>query len=102
MPVDYARTYGRRPGKAAQKLAWVAEQCRRARARGDQTEADQWDAARGELEALLARIGACRRCGRLLRDPVSVAAGIGPECRRKVERAPAVASGQEEVPCLFR
>jgi hypothetical protein len=83
MPVDYARTYGRKPTKAARKLAWVTEQCRRARARGDQREADQWDAARAELEALLGRLGRCRCCGRELHDPVSVADGIGPECRRR-------------------
>jgi hypothetical protein len=82
VPVDYARTYGHRPVKAALKLAWVVEQCRRARARGDQREADQWDAARGQLEALLDGLHRCRRCGRELWDPDSVAAGIGPECAR--------------------
>lgn len=83
MPVDYARTYSRRPVKAALKLAWVTEQCRRARARGDHHEADQWDDARGQLEALLAGLHRCRCCGRTLTDPASIGAGIGPECQRK-------------------
>ena len=83
MPVDWSRTYRTKPTKAARKLAWVTEQCRRARARGDHQEADQWDAARGELEALLATLHRCRKCGRELWDPASVAAGIGPECVRK-------------------
>ena len=83
MPVDYTRTYGTKPIKAARKLAWVTEQCRRARLRGDQHEADQWDAARGELEALLAGLHRCRICGRELSDPASITAGIGPECNRK-------------------
>ena len=83
MPVDYARTYGTKPIKAARKLAWVTEQCRRARLRGDHHEADQWDAARGELEALLAGLHRCRICGRELSDPASITVGIGPECNRK-------------------
>lgn len=83
MPADYGRSYAKHPRKAAMKLVWVEAQCRRARARGDQAEADQWDVARGQLEALLARLARCRCCGRPLRDPVSVAAGIGPECRKQ-------------------
>lgn len=83
MPVDYARTYSSAPTKAARKLAWVTEQYQRARARGDQREADQWDAARGQLEALLANLNRCRRCGRTLENLASIAAGIGPECNRK-------------------
>jgi hypothetical protein len=35
------------------------------------------------LEAELAGAGRCKRCGRALRDPESVADSIGPECRRK-------------------
>lgn len=83
MPVDYARTYHKTPTKAARKLAWVTEQARRARTRGDHHEADQWDAARGELEALLHHLQRCRCCGRILTDPASITAGIGPECNRK-------------------
>jgi rubrerythrin len=82
VPVDYARSYAKKPVKAALKLAWVTEQCRRARARGDHEEADQWDSARGQLEALLAGLHRCRVCGRALYDPDSVHAGIGPECAR--------------------
>jgi hypothetical protein len=32
------------------------------------------------IEEELADAGRCRRCGRLLTDPVSVERGIGPEC----------------------
>jgi hypothetical protein len=35
------------------------------------------------LEADLAAAGRCRRCGRTLTDPESVAAGLGRDCRRK-------------------
>lgn len=82
MPVDYARTYGDHPTKAARKLRWVHLQLAAARAAGDQSAVDQWDDARGQLETLLNQWGRCRCCGRLLRDPASVAAGIGPECAR--------------------
>lgn len=82
MPPDYARSYANHPGKAARKLRWVRLQLAAAVAAGDQATADQWDDARGQLEALLNSWGRCRCCGRLLRDPQSVAAGIGPECRR--------------------
>jgi hypothetical protein len=85
MPVDYARTYQKHPAKAARKLAWVTAQLQRARARGDLVEADQWDAARAALEAILAQWGRCRICGRLLRDQRSVRAGIGPECAARLE-----------------
>lgn len=36
------------------------------------------------LEAQLADAGCCRRCGRTLTDPLSVARGVGPECVKKV------------------
>jgi hypothetical protein len=29
--------------------------------------------------------GACGRCGKPLTDPTSIAAGLGPECRKKME-----------------
>jgi len=82
MPVDYARTYANHPNKAARKLKWVLLQLQAAMAAGDQKTADQWDDARGQLEALLDQWGRCRVCGRLLTDPQSVKARIGPECRR--------------------
>ena len=47
--------------------------------------------AQGQLEqahfyeVLLAEQGRCKRCGRLLTDPLSVADSIGPECRKKGE-----------------
>jgi hypothetical protein len=42
---------------------------------------------RGEALPTPARIeldGTCGRCGRRLTDPVSVAAGLGPECRERM------------------
>jgi hypothetical protein len=86
MPVDYARTYANHPAKAARKLKWIEKQILLARKAGDQKTADQWDDARGQLEALLAQLKRCRVCGRALFDPRSVAAGIGPECRREDAR----------------
>lgn len=83
MPADYARTYAAHPGKAARKLRWVCLQLAAARAAGDERTADQWDDARGQLEALLNNSGRCRCCGRTLRDPASVKAGIGPECAKE-------------------
>lgn len=83
MPVDYARSYGAHPAKAARKLRWVGLQLAAARAAGDQKAVDQWDDARGQLEALLTELGRCRLCGRLLQNPQSIAAGIGPECAGK-------------------
>jgi hypothetical protein len=35
------------------------------------------------IEADLAAAGRCRRRGRTLTDPVSIAAGVGPECATK-------------------
>lgn len=37
----------------------------------------------GLYRAILEASSACRRCGRHLIDPQSVAAGIGPECVKK-------------------
>lgn len=79
----YERSYRRHPMSAARKLAWLGEQIRRARERGDQKDVDSYDEARAALEALMSHLGRCRRCGRTLRDPDSVSRGIGPECLRK-------------------
>lgn len=38
------------------------------------------------IEAQLTARRCCRRCGRALRDPVNVAAGIGRECDRREHR----------------
>jgi hypothetical protein len=37
-------------------------------------------------EDQLAKAGRCKRCGRLLTEPVSVERGIGPECVKKERR----------------
>lgn len=76
------RFYGKRPGKAAARLAWLRQHAAEARQRGDEFEADQLSAEADEVEAVLAQLGRCRICGRTLTDPVSVRLGIGPDCRR--------------------
>lgn len=37
----------------------------------------------------------CRSCGRELRDPESIAAGLGPVCRRALRHRPGVAGGDQ-------
>jgi hypothetical protein len=37
-------------------------------------------------ETILVEQGRCKRCGRLLTNPLSVADSIGPECRAKRDR----------------
>lgn len=53
----------------------LAARARWHRRNGRTSEADT-------IEAVLAAGGLCRRCGRQLTDPVSVARGVGPECVR--------------------
>ena len=60
------------PGKLARQAAYWRRQSR-------PQEAER-------LEAALAVEGRCRRCGRSLRDPESVARGIGPECVTREEQ----------------
>jgi hypothetical protein len=40
------------------------------------------------IEADLVRAGRCRRCGRLLTDPVSIERGVGPDCTKKATASP--------------
>jgi hypothetical protein len=58
-----------KPGKVADAARWY-------RGQGNVQAAE-------ELEYVLAKKGRCKRCGRLLTDPKSVADSIGPECRKK-------------------
>lgn len=47
------------------------------------------DDARAQLDAWQAALhaaGYCRRCGRPLTDPESVALGLGPDCARRIPR----------------
>lgn len=60
------------PRKTARAAAWH-------RAHGNAGTAES-------LEAELAGAGRCKRCGRPLTDPESIAAGIGPDCRSKETR----------------
>ncbi|MGV9803903.1 DUF6011 domain-containing protein, partial [Mycobacterium sp. NPDC003449] len=46
---------------------------------------------RGEQPPVTAR---CRSCGRRLQDAVSIAAGLGPKCRRALTVAAAAGGGQ--------
>ena len=41
-----------------------------------------------EVAVLLRKAGRCARCGRELSNPSSVAAGVGPECRRQMHGDP--------------
>lgn len=59
------------PTKLAGRAQWL-------RANGDRAGAER-------LEADLVRAGRCRRCGRALTDPESIAAGVGPDCRSKAK-----------------
>jgi hypothetical protein len=56
------------------KLAWQARYWR-VNGRVDIAE---------RIEEELADAGRCRRCGRLLTDPASIAVGLGPDCRAKI------------------
>jgi hypothetical protein len=58
-----------KPGKLAYQARWH-------RVRGNAEAAER-------IEADLARLGRCKRCGRTLSEPQSVSLGIGPDCRRK-------------------
>jgi hypothetical protein len=58
-----------KPGK-------LADAARYYRSRG------RWEQAHF-YETILTEQGRCKRCGRLLIDPLSVADSVGPECRRK-------------------
>jgi Family of unknown function (DUF6011)/Domain of unknown function (DUF1897) len=62
-----------RPGKLAKRAQWY-------RSIGDDVKAEA-------LEAQLARAHRCRRCGRPLTDPESVAAAVGPDCEAKIKHA---------------
>jgi hypothetical protein len=61
-----------RPAKVAHAAAYW-----RARGRDDVAEL---------LEADLAAAGRCKRCGRALTDPLSVADSIGPKCKKEADR----------------
>jgi hypothetical protein len=67
------------PAKLARQAAYW-----RTRGRADVAEA---------LEAELAGAGRCKRCGRTLTDPASIARGLGPDCLAHMKPAP-----EEEQP----
>jgi hypothetical protein len=58
-----------KPGKVADAARWYRRQ-------GNVQAAE-------ELEYVLAHVGRCIRCGRLLTNAVSVDRAIGPECRAR-------------------
>jgi hypothetical protein len=57
-------------------------------------DAARWYRAQGkvevaeDLEFVLAKKGRCKRCGRLVTDPVSIERGLGPECVKKEPASP--------------
>lgn len=79
----YGLTYGRHPRKAAQALQRARRHAQEARQAGDQAVAEEYEEIGDALEAILAKNERCRRCGRELRHPASIAAGIGPECSER-------------------
>ncbi len=42
----------------------------------------------------------CKRCGRTLRDPKSVAAGVGPRCAKRIAEAAVVVMSQHSGPAV--
>lgn len=50
---------------------------------GDGTYGQRWATMRADVVSRLGALGCCRCCGRELSDPVSVSAGIGPDCARR-------------------
>lgn len=76
----YDRTYGRLPTKGARKLAWALVAATQASEGGDTRAASEALRHAAALQAVLDKHKRCRRCGRELRNDVSVARGIGPEC----------------------
>lgn len=76
----YALTYQNHPRKAAAALRRAREQAQWARQDGDLLAAQEFEEIGDALEAVLGGRRRCRACGRALQNPVSVAAGIGPEC----------------------
>lgn len=75
--------YAKRPGLAARRLAWYEANLSKAIADGDDDRAEALAAAADQFRRLLAGLERCRRCGRELKNPVSILAGIGPECSGK-------------------
>ena len=68
-PAGYARIAAHHRGREAEAIA-----------RGDDTTAAEAARAAGVFEGLLDGEVRCRRCGRRLTDPTSIARTIGPEC----------------------
>lgn len=79
----YDRTYAKLPGKCAQRRSWAVREAQAAQEAGDERRAA--DAARHAAcyQAVLDKHERCRRCGRPLRHPLSIARRIGPECWEK-------------------
>lgn len=70
------------PGALARQAAW-----HRAQAEGGPEEQRGDHEAKAErIESELSRLGRCRRCGRTLSDPASVADGLGRDCKARLER----------------
>jgi hypothetical protein len=79
----YERTYRNTPYKAAQRHRWALHDARQALLEGDQRRAEHSTRTAAAIQAVLDKQVRCRRCGRHLEKPESVARGIGPECHGK-------------------
>lgn len=85
--LQYEASYGRRPGRATDMLAWLQRRYEHALQAEERNETLLRDLAQRivALRQVLQAHKRCRVCGRELRRPDSVARGIGPECLTKGE-----------------
>lgn len=72
------------PKKAARYLARLERTIEAGRI--DDVERARLDGQRAEFVEALRSSKHCRRCGADLTDPDSVVAGVGPDCRERLER----------------
>lgn len=76
----YERAYGRLPALAARRHRWALHDAERAAQAGDERRAEQAARDAAALRAVLDKHHRCRRCGRALHHPDSIALKVGPEC----------------------
>ena len=82
----FDKTYGKLPIKGAARLRWAVEEHQAAEARGDSKRAEELLRHAAALQAVLDKHARCRRCGRDLKRPESIARRVGPECLNKEGR----------------
>lgn len=83
--LQYEATYARRPVAGARALAWLERRLEHAHTSQDRNETLLADLAcrTVALRAVLRHLERCQRCGRKLRNDLSISRGIGPECWEK-------------------